>query len=295
MIQDLNLRIEIMKKIKYTMHTKSLRLLNRLSLIWLIIRNGAEKYLVKNFHIFVPSSAGDFKLLGFHTKISIITIFPLLSKLLQILDIKTKIVKSNLFCKTKKKFKDSIMLKKYFDKYGSDKSSVHNYHLIYGSLFKNKNRVKKVLEIGLGTDDENLISNMGKYGKPGASVRAFRDFFKKAKIYGADIDKKILFKDKGIKTFYVDQTSIANLDSLFRKIGKNFDLIIDDGLHAPYTNVNVIISGLNCLKKNGWLVIEDIPFKAKPIWEVINFIINQKHDCKLIEAKSSYLFLINKR
>ena len=73
--------------------------MNRLSLIWLIIRNGVEKYLVKNFHIFVPSSAGNFKLLGFHTKISIITIFPLLSKLLLILNIKTKIIKSNLFCK----------------------------------------------------------------------------------------------------------------------------------------------------------------------------------------------------
>ena len=113
-----------------------------ISIKWLILKNGVEKFVIKNFSIFVPSSAGDFKLLGFHTKISIITIFPLLSKLLQILDIKTKIVKSNLFCKTKKKFKDSIMLKKYFDKYGSDKSSVHNYHLIYGSLFKNKDRKK---------------------------------------------------------------------------------------------------------------------------------------------------------
>ena len=102
--------------------------------------------------------------------------------------------------------------------------------------------------------------------KSGASVKAFRDFFKKAKIYSANIDKKILFEDKGIKTFYVDQTNITNLDGLFRKIRKNFDLIINDGLHAPYTNINVIISSLNCLKKNGWLVIEDIPFKAKPIW-----------------------------
>ena len=65
--------------------------------------------------------------------------------------------------------------------------------MIYSSLFKNKDRVSKVLEIGLGTNDENLISNMWKYGKPGAAVKAFRDFFKKAKIYGADIDKKILF------------------------------------------------------------------------------------------------------
>jgi hypothetical protein len=72
-------------------------------------------------------------------------------------------------------------------------------------------------------------------------------------------------------------------------------LIIDDGLHAPYTNLNVIISSLNYIKKNGWIVIEDIPLKAKPIWDVINLIINYRHDCKLILAKSSYVFLINKK
>ena len=136
---------------------------------------------------------------------------------------------------------------------------------------------------------------MGRYGKPGASVKAFRDYFKKAKIYGADIDKNILFNDKRIKTFYTDQSSINSLKNLYKKVGKNFDLIIDDGLHAPYANINVIIASLFFLKKGGWIVIEDIPFKAKPIWEVINLIIGLKHNCMMIEAKSSYLFLINKK
>ena len=111
-------------------------------------------------------------------------------------------------------------MKKYFNKYGSDKSSTHNYHLIYGSLFKKNNKVKKILEIGLGTDDEKIISNMGRYGKPGASVRAFRDFFKSAQIYGADIDKKILFKEDRINTFYVDQSNIKSLETLFKRLKK---------------------------------------------------------------------------
>jgi len=58
--------------------------MNKLKTTWLILRKGVEKYLVKNFSIYVPSSAGDSKILGFHTKISIITIFPLLSRLLKI-------------------------------------------------------------------------------------------------------------------------------------------------------------------------------------------------------------------
>tara|TARA_B110000003_G_C16345170_1_gene416444 strand:- start:39 stop:506 length:468 start_codon:yes stop_codon:yes gene_type:complete len=152
-------------------------LMSRLKIIWLILRNGIEKYFVKNFHIFVPSSAGDSKILGFHTKISIITIFPLLSKLIKILNLKINIISAKSFCKQRKKFKDSKILKNYFNKYGSDKSTIHNYHFIYGSLFENNKKIKKILEIGLGTDDENLISNMGRFGKPGASVKAFRDFF----------------------------------------------------------------------------------------------------------------------
>ena len=269
--------------------------MSKLKVTWLILRKGVEKYLVKNFSMFVPSSAGDSKILGFHTKISIITIFPLLSKLLNILDLKIKIIKADKFCTQTKKLKQSKILKKNFNKYGSDKSTIHNYHLIYASLFRETNKVKKILEIGLGTNDEKMVSNMGRYGKPGASVRAFRDFYKLAKVYGADIDKKILFTENRINTLYVDQSNINSLKNMYRRLGKNFDLIIDDGLHAPYTNINVIITSLNYLKKNGWIVIEDIPIRAKAIWEVINFLINYKHDCKLIKAKSSYVFLINKR
>ena len=86
---------------------------------------------------------------------------------------------------------------------------------------------------------------MGKLGKPGASVKAFRDFFPEEKIFGADIDKEILFKDKRINTYYVDQTDLKSLKKLYKKIGSNFDLIIDDGLHASYANINVIISSIN--------------------------------------------------
>tara|TARA_X000000950_G_scaffold228617_1_gene276187 strand:- start:1945 stop:2751 length:807 start_codon:yes stop_codon:yes gene_type:complete len=268
--------------------------MNKLKIVWLILRRGIEKYFVKNFNMFVPSSAGDTKTLGHHTIISIKTIFPLLSKLLKTLNFKIKVIKANEFCIQRKKLEQSKILKKKFNKYGSDKSRIHNYHLIYASLFRENNKVKKILEIGLGTNDEKKISNMGRYGKPGASVRAFRDFYQCAKIYGADIDKKILFKENRISTFYVDQSNINSLKNMFRRIGKNFDLIIDDGLHVPYTNLNVIITSLKYLNKNGWIVIEDIPMIAKPIWEVINFLLRYKHDCKLIKAKSSYVFLINK-
>ena len=58
---------------------------------------------------------------------------------------------------------------------------------------------------------------MGPKGKPGASVRAFRDYFTKAQIFGADIDSEILFSEKRIKTYEVDQCSIDSMEKLFKK------------------------------------------------------------------------------
>lgn len=265
-----------------------------LSIKWLVVKNGIEKFLIKNFEIFVPSSAGNFREIGYHTQVGINKIFPILSELIYSLKNKKKIMSVEKFSKKRGLKKNTKLIKKYFIKYDSDKSKIHNYHLVYGSLFKKRSKIKKVLEIGLGTDNERLISNMGKLGKPGASVKAFRDFFPEAKIFGADIDKEILFKDKRINTYYVDQTDLKSLKKLYKKIGSNFDLIIDDGLHASYANINVIISSINFLKKNGYLIIEDIPFKTLSIWEVVIDILNKKHESQLIKTKESFVFVIKK-
>jgi len=261
-----------------------------LSVKWLIFKSGVEKFVVKSFPIFVPSSAGNYKIQGFHTIIGINTLFILITKILQNLKINVKIININKF----KNNSNAKKLKYLFNKYGSDKSKIHNYHLIYGSLFRKIKNVKKILEIGLGTNNENIISNMGSKGYPGASIRAFRDFFNKATIYGADIDKNILFNETRIKTFVADQTNLNDLKNIFKKTKGNYDLIIDDGLHAPYANVSVIIVTLKYLKKEGYLIIEDIPFKAKPIWEVISNILNKKYNTFLVKTKKNYVFIIKK-
>ena len=266
----------------------------KLSLIWFIYKYGIEKYFSKNFKMYSPSVAGDSSLKGKHTVDTINLIFPLISKLLLKLNIKSKIINSNIFSVGKKRAGLSSKIKKLFDFYGSDKAKFHDYHLIYSSIFMNNSKVKKILEIGMGTNDENLLSNMGINGKPGASLMAFRDFFKNAKIYGADIDKNILFKDYRIKTSYVDQTSEASLRKLFKKFGKNFDLIIDDGMHSPLANLNVILSSIEYLKKGGCLVIEDINQNSIFIWKAISSIIGIKHKNILIKCKKAYVFIIYK-
>ena len=76
--------------------------MSKLKTTWLILRKGVEKYLVKIL-IYMCLLRQEIKILGFHTKISIITIFPLLSRLLKILNIKNEIINANYFCKQRKK------------------------------------------------------------------------------------------------------------------------------------------------------------------------------------------------
>ena len=101
-----------------------------------------------------------------------------------------------------------------FKKNGSDKSTTHDYYKIYAYLISSLVNPKKIFEIGLGTNNVDIVSSMGIYGTPGASLRSFRDFTKEAFIYGADFDRRILFEEIRIKTFFVDQTKNSTFTQL---------------------------------------------------------------------------------
>ena len=83
-------------------------------------------------------------------------------------------------------------LKNLFNQYGSDKAKSLLVY-IYFEIFSNF-KINSLFEIGLGTNNIKVRSNMGLDGKPGASLRAFRDYLG-IKTYGADVDEKILFED----------------------------------------------------------------------------------------------------
>ena len=152
--------------------------------------------------------------------------------------------------------------------YGSDKggkNNHHNYSDFYSELFFNKRKdIKNFLEIGLGTNNINMPSNMGENGVPLASLKAWRDFFENANIYGADIDKEILKNDERIKTFYVDQTNPIEIKKMFENIGvKKFDIILEDGLHEYNANICFFENSIDYLSDDGFYIIEDIYFKDK--------------------------------
>jgi len=92
----------------------------------------------------------------------------------------------------KKTDEQNMNLTELMDKYGSDKGTFHGYTNVYENILnKKRHNIELVLEIGIGTNDPNLPSTMGKYGKPGASLRAWRDYLPNAQIVGLDIDRKI--------------------------------------------------------------------------------------------------------
>lgn len=188
-------------------------------------------------------------------------------------------------------------LRDLFLHYGSDKSSVHNYHILYAYVVEQLgvNSELSLLEIGLGTNNPKLVSSMGARGKPGASVRAFRDMLPNSHIIGADIDRDILFTEDRIETVYVDQltrSSFADLEKI------HYDVIIDDGLHSIGANLNTLLFALPRLKMNGWVIIEDIGKTNKHVdnWFVVDHILkgDSRYETFIVEAAAAYMFVVHR-
>ena len=157
------------------------------------------------------------------------------------------------------------------DKYGSDKGELqssghpypwpsHNYTDYYSRLFGHcRPAIKTVFECGLGTNNPKLASSMGVNGRPGASLRVWRDYFPNAMVYGADIDRAILFEEDRIKTFFVDQCDPVAIRHLWREVARSpFDLMIDDGLHVFRAGSTLFTHSIDQLAEHGIYVIEDV-------------------------------------
>jgi len=201
-------------------------------------------------------------------------------------------VTAEQFCKDLGASQEAIALKKIFDSYGCDKSQNHDYHFVYGAVLKSLGKIDSMLEIGLGTTNTDVVSNMGKIWVPGNSLRAFREYLPGTSIYGADVDKRILFQEEGIKTYFVDQTDAVTIKELGEKMPGKLDLIIDDGLHAPNANLAVLAFAIEKLKAGGWVVIEDISEEASSIWKVMSALLPRQYVSYLIEAKGGMVFAV---
>src|SRR4051794_10206623 len=132
--------------------------------------------LAPQFALYQPKSAGQPRLLAALTAQSIHQVFPALARLVQTHQ-GTLVPLLELRALQRSPRQDEVAqaLKERFDFYGSDKANPHDYHLLYGILLAETDKIGRIFEVGLGTAHEDIPSNMGREGRPGASLRAFRD------------------------------------------------------------------------------------------------------------------------
>ncbi|MAE33465.1 MAG: hypothetical protein CL493_03985 [Actinobacteria bacterium] len=154
-----------------------------------------------------------------------------------------------------------------FYNYGSDKKT-HEYDFLYEYIIEKFEKIDLLIEIGIGSNNTAVLSNMSERGKPGASLKAFRDYLSKSKIIGLEYDKSVLFFEDRIETYFYDQHSEESINEISKKYHKQVDILIDDGLHSIIANINTIKLAKNILKPDGYLIIEDIGFDSLKLFNV---------------------------
>lgn len=194
---------------------------------------------------------------------------------------------------------------KLFYNYNSDKCNKikHTYSDKYYNILKEiRFTASHIIEIGIGT--HKLMKKIcGQNYKPGASLRAWRDFFPCAYIFGLDIDSSVLFEEFRIKCFYTDQSSSDSLRSAIMEIklftrneNQTFDLIIDDGSHQKKHIMNSFVTLFPYVKNNGFYIIEDINKKFITDIEILDHIYkNSKIELLYSTNKKDDNFIIFKK
>jgi hypothetical protein len=121
--------------------------------------------------------------------------------------------------------------------------AINSYLRVMEFYFKHlRDEEIKILEIGVRT---------------GNSVKTWKEYFTKAKIYGIDIDDCTKYTDDRIKIFQGDQKDIKVLNTVSQEVDY-FDIIIDDGSHVN-TDIKESYNFLiNKLRPKGIYIIEDL-------------------------------------
>lgn len=170
------------------------------------------------------------------------------------------------------------MLQELAKKWGTDKAFF--YAPYYEVLFSGRT-VYKLLEIGIGTK-EVMAESIARAGwtdyRPGASLRMWAEYFPDADIYGIDKDRNACVEasdtNNRITTFWADTLEDNNLAFLLnlRVIGP-FDIIIDDGSHAPQDQVLTMLNFYPLLAPDGIYITEDVsePFETPYPAELVSF------------------------
>jgi hypothetical protein len=92
----------------------------------------------------------------------------------------------------------------------------------------------------------------------------------------------------------VDQLNFPSLLEL-EDIAKESHLIIDDGLHNPEANLNVLLAYKNSMQNGSWIVIEDISKSDinLKLWKMVRVLIPE-FQSEVFELSNMYVFIAQK-
>jgi len=139
-------------------------------------------------------------------------------------------------------------------KHDCDKGlGVHNYSTFYHRLLKEwKDEPITFVEIG--------------NNKWGVSLPAWKDYFTRARIVGADV-MPIKTEDERIETYVADQRSPESLHSMMEKVGIA-DVILDDAIHDFDCNWRLVETMMEHLKPGGIYIVEDLTVRTRDMFRV---------------------------
>lgn len=168
--------------------------------------------------------------------------------------------------------------------YHTDKARWYTpfYHLI---LEPHRFEYRKILEVGIGTKE--AMGHVPGY-MPGASLFMWCDYFPNAAIYGVDSAPRAQVSSSRIQSVLSDSRS----PELPAQLGKDFDLIVDDGAHTADVQFETFLNLFPLLKDGGLYIIED----AEEWRELSERLEGYTHQIVLapIRAGSAKLILVQK-
>jgi len=190
------------------------------------------------------------------------------------------------------------ILEELFRKHGSNKVSVGYapiYQIILAHITSTEHQAP-IAEIGIGSQNPAIPSNMTVFGKPGASLRAFRDYCPQTEVIGGDIDIEALINEERITSLHVDQLQHESVLNFFSRFSQ-YSLLIDDGLHEIDANLNTLAVALRFATPGSWIVIEDIAIDESiiNIWLCVAKLISNTHRVWLVRCPQTFVFIANCR
>lgn len=130
-----------------------------------------------------------------------------------------------------------------FEGYETDKIGWHTYDPVYERLFRErKYTIESVLELGIFR---------------GGSLRAFRDYFPDANIYGMDIDPHTMIHGESRIETMVGSVRDPEALATAGKWGP-FDLIVDDASHVTIDQYYALKRLWQHIRIGGYYIIEDL-------------------------------------